>query len=132
MQMKSCLIVLLFLSCFFSEAQETIEKFKIEKEPEAPAEFPGGMIAFSRFISKNITINGEINSFGCQTIYVNFTIESDGSVSNASILKGASGCPPCDEEVLRVIKLMPKWNPAKSNGKMVPTTWTIPIRIKLN
>lgn len=130
--MKLYLIFLLFISGICLNAQEPIEKFKIEKESEVIAEFPGGMIAFARFISKNIKLNGEIDSFGCQTIYVNFTIESDGSVSNASILRGAIGCEPCNEEVLRVIKLMPKWNPAKSNGKTVPATWTLPIRIKLN
>jgi len=132
MRVKLYLIFLLFIPGIYLNAQEPIEKFKIEKESEATAEFPGGMIEFGRFISKNITLTGEIDSFGCQTIYVKFTIESDGSVSNANILKGASGCPQCDEEVLRVIKLMPKWNPAKIQGKVVSTTWTIPIRIKLN
>lgn len=138
--MKLFLIFLFCLLSLFSKSQAVVEKILIEKEteqdtalkfPETPAEYPGGIIELSRFISKNVTLPNEIAGAGCITIYVKFTINSEGFVSDASILKGARDCPQCDEEVLRVIKLMPKWKPATSKGKAVANTWTLPVRFGL-
>lgn len=58
-----------------------------------------------------------------------FVVEKDGSLSNMrSII-------PCDPEVERAIidkfALMPKWNPAKVNGKAVRCFCVFPISVRL-
>lgn len=64
------------------------------------------------------------------TVYVNFTIEKDGNISNPRILRGiGSGC---DEETLRVIKLMPKWIPGEENGQTVRVQYNLPVKFKLD
>jgi protein TonB len=37
----------------------------------------------------------------------------------------------CDEEAIRVIKSMPKWNPGKQNGRPVNVKVFVPIVFKL-
>lgn len=39
--------------------------------------------------------------------------------------------PTFDEEAIRVVKSMPKWNPAKQNGKAVKTKYTVPVTFRL-
>ena len=60
------------------------------------------------------------------TVYASFIINTDGSLSDAKILKGLG--QSYDDEVLRVISLMPKWKPGKQNGKTVPTLMNIPVK----
>ena len=54
----------------------------------------------------------------------------DGSISNVKILRGIGG--GCDEEVIRIIKLMPKWNPGYQKGKAVKEQRNLPIKFTLD
>ncbi|MBA5792885.1 energy transducer TonB [Flavobacterium sp. xlx-214] len=40
--------------------------------------------------------------------------------------------PSLNKEVIRVIKSMPKWNPALENGEPIRSDFTLPIKIKIN
>ena len=62
-------------------------------------------------------------------IFVRFTVETDGSLSNISILHGLS--TDCDKEAIRVIRLMPKWNPATVDGTPISFKVCYPIQLKL-
>lgn len=62
-------------------------------------------------------------------VVVRFVIEKDGLITKIEILKKLGW--GCDEEAIRLIKLMPKWMPAKMNGKPVRTYFTLPIVFKL-
>jgi hypothetical protein len=54
----------------------------------------------------------------------------DGSVDKITIL---SQTPKAfNDEVIRVLKLMPKWKPGINNGKEVNVKMLIPINISLN
>jgi hypothetical protein len=59
-------------------------------------------------------------------IFIRFIVESDGSLSDIKIMKGLS-CPEYNEEVLRVAKLFPEWQPGKNNGKPVRVFYTIRV-----
>ncbi len=58
-----------------------------------------------------------------------FVIEKDGSLVQLQTMRGI--CKPIEEECLRVIKLMPEWNPGMQNGVPVRVRFTLPIRFKL-
>lgn len=64
------------------------------------------------------------------TVFVKFVIQKDGSVANIETLKSVGY--GCDEEVIRVVSNMPKWVPAKKDGKPVATSFTLPIKFKLD
>ena len=62
-------------------------------------------------------------------VYVGFVVGKDGSIRDVQVKRGIAG--GCNEEAIRVIKLMPNWNPGKQNGKAVSVAFTIPVKFKL-
>jgi protein TonB len=91
----------------------------------APA-FPGGDGARQKFLQDNIKYPQMARERGIQgTVYVGYVIERDGSVSNVKILRGIGG--GCDEEALRVVMNMPRWEPGKQRGKPVRVQFNMPI-----
>ncbi|WP_210466655.1 energy transducer TonB [Rufibacter roseolus] len=97
---------------------------KVEKEPE----FPGGQEAFMRFLGNNFRISPvDARSRVSGTVLVSFVVGVDGTLSDFKVVKSLS--KGLDAEALRVLKLMPRWKPAISNGKPVPYTMTVPYKI---
>ena len=92
--------------------------------------YPGGENARNRFLAENIIYPSKAISAGIQgRIYISFIIEAEGLVTNVQLIKGiGSGC---DEEAVRVVKLMPKWNPGKLKGKAVRVLFNMPIDFNL-
>jgi len=98
----------------------------VEEEPS----FPGGNEALFKYLENNTIYPAISKVSGIQgTVHVTYVVEPDGSISNVKILKGIGG--GCDEEALRVVKNMPKWEPGKQRGKPVRVQFNLPIRFIL-
>ncbi|SOD18374.1 energy transducer TonB [Pedobacter xixiisoli] len=95
------------------------------------AEFPGGISKARQFIANNLKYPREAQENEIEgTVRVKFMVELDGSISNIEIVnKLGYGL---DQEVIRVIKRMPKWAPAKNDGKPVRSYFTMPISFRVN
>ena len=92
------------------------------------AEFPGGTEALKKFIADNLKYPETAKENGIQgKCYLQFIVSENGYVSNVKIRKGVADCPECDQEAIRVIKVMPKWKPGKINAKPVNSTYTLPM-----
>ena len=90
------------------------------------AEYPGGLEAMSSYIAKSVVYPEKAKTDGVQgKVYVQFIVEKDGSVGDVTVLRGVGG--ECDEEALRVVKSMPKWQPATFKGNPVRSKYVIPI-----
>lgn len=103
-----------------------------EVEIEEQAQFPGGCAAMMKFVSENIvypSIKYDQQLGG--KVVLKFVVEEDGSLTNIQVAKGMLGCPECDEEAIRVVKLMPKWIPAKVGEKIIRSKFILPIQICL-
>ena len=89
--------------------------------------FPGGNGALLDWLSKNIHYTS-----GCASIQgrvvVSFFVEPDGSLSDIELVRKVA--PELDEEVLRVVKAMPKWIPASQNNKPIRAKFTMPITFR--
>ena len=85
--------------------------------------FPGGQAKLTKFLSDNLKRPTEAVE---GTVYASFIVNEDGSITEAKILRGIG--KSYDEEVIRVINLMPKWIPGKQNGKAVATLFNIPVK----
>lgn len=109
------------------EHTDTILKFA-EKMPE----YPGGLAALYKFIEVNTKYPTQERNEGIQgTVYAKIVVNKDGSISNPTILKSIVGHSNFDQEVLRVIKLMPNWVPGENNGQKVDVEYTLPFRFKI-
>ncbi len=62
-------------------------------------------------------------------VVVQFVVETDGSVSNVQCLRDIGA--GCGEEAMRVVKMMPPWNPGKQRGRAVRVMFTLPVKFKL-
>ena len=89
--------------------------------------FPGGNGAMLDWLSKNIHYTS-----GCASIHgrvvVSFFVEPDGSLSDIELVQKVD--PELDNEVLRVVKAMPKWIPVVHNGKAIRAKYTLPITFR--
>lgn len=97
---------------------------------DVPPAFKGGETAMYNFINSKIVypqaakeslISGKVN--------LRFSIDTDGTVSGVSVLKGIN--PELDAEAVRVIKLLPAWNPATLEGNPVKVWYMMPVTFKL-
>lgn len=122
-----------------TEVQEYIPVAEEEEEAEeviftvveSMPDFPGGDAARIKYLNENIKYPQMARESGIQgRVFVTFVVEKDGNVTDVRVLRGIGG--GCDEEAVRVIKNMPKWNPGKQRGKSVRVQFNMPILFKLN
>lgn len=98
----------------------------VERKPE----FPGGKEALYKFLSAQVKYPLEASEFNISgKIFVTFIVNENGNIRNPQIVKGLGY--GVDEEVLRVILTMPKWLPARQNGKAVRSEFALPIQFTL-
>jgi len=98
---------------------------------ETDAEYVGGEKARIAFLSKNIKYPEEARKNGIQgRVYVTFVVEKDGSLTDVQVTRGIGY--GCDDEAVRVIKLMPNWIPGKQRGEPVRVQFNLPIRFSLD
>ena len=110
--------------------EEEIVEAEIFKVVEVMPEFPGGAAKMMEYIQKNIKYPLMARESDIQgRVFVNFVVEPDGSISNVTVMRGIGG--GCDEEAVRVVNSMPKWNPGKQRGTAVRCSFTVPIIFKL-
>ena len=112
-----------------AETEDTI----ICTDEETPAQFPGGEEALYAFLFNNLIYPQKAKNFDHQgKVIVAFDVEKDGSLSNITVKK--SVWPELDSEAVRVISLMPKWQPATliSSGEPVRTHMAMPINFQLD
>jgi len=121
------LFMLVSLATFAQDKSEMKEEvlYTAEKMPE----YPGGIEALYKLIGGNLLYPDTILETAKEgRVVLRFVISSTGDVTDISVLKGLSKA--CDEEAIRVMKLVPKWIPAQQDGKNVAVYNTLPIYFK--
>lgn len=97
---------------------------------DEPPVFKGGEVSMYKFINSKLiypkaakekNITGKVN--------VRFSVDTDGSITSVSVVKGIN--PELDSEAIRVIKLLPAWEPGKLEGKPVKVWYSIPVTFTL-
>lgn len=110
--------------------EEEINETEIFTVVESMPRFPGGEAELYKYLSKNIVYPTMAQESGVQgRVYVTFVVEVDGSITDIKILRGIGG--GCDEEAVRVVRSMPRWNPGKQRGQPVRVQYNLPVRFVL-
>lgn len=120
-------VVLFLLTSFFGFSQDAEEPVYTVVDQEA--EFIGGNEQMQWFISQNL----KYPVIACVQgkVFVNVTVEQDGSLSNIRVTKGIPDCSECDEEAIKVVRLMPSFKPALKYGTIVRSYLDFPVTFKL-
>ncbi len=130
MRVFKLIVISLFAFQSMTMCQNVKDENYIYKAEECDllAQFPEGNEKLSEFISTNFNwVQGQITVSG--NVFVSFTVNSNGSIDDVKLEKGL--CTTCDMEAMRLIKSMPKWIPAKKDGKFVRSKMVIPINFSL-
>ncbi|MCX6325304.1 MAG: energy transducer TonB [Bacteroidia bacterium] len=91
---------------------------------------PGGDELIMKYIARNIHYPETASANGIQgQVVIKFFISSKGNVSGYELVKNAS--PDLDAEALRVLKTLTKFEPARRDGKPVPSWYYLPITFAL-
>lgn len=92
-----------------------------ERDPE----FPGGQEGLMKFLRRYLSTPESLGKDEKKVVKIKFKIDADGSINTLEIV--TSGGLKFDNEVVRVMKKMPKWVPALQNGINVPVNYMLPV-----
>ncbi len=135
--MKKILILIFLLGASHhligQSSNDILETTKSEdKIFETAPEPKNGMTGFMKFISSNIKYPRDARKQGKQgEVLVEFVVSSDGTVKSESVRIVKSVFESIDKEVLRVMRLSPKWTPGTRNGQPIDMRMVIPIFFRL-
>jgi protein TonB len=128
------IIYLIILFCLFSfveniDAQEITKDNVYEKVDVMPA-YPGGVKALINTVASNVKYPEEAKKDGIEgKVLVQFYVDKDGKIIDSKVIQGIGH--GCDEEALRVIKLLKPFSPGLEKGKPVIVRLVLPIAFKL-
>lgn len=97
---------------------------------EQMPQFPGGDEALLKFIKDNLRYPQASFEAGTEgRVTIRFVITKEGAVTDVVVIRSLDSL--CDQEAMRVVKMMPTWIPGRQLGKMVPVYYTLPVVYKL-
>ena len=105
-----------------SHQEDNTPSVKIyQRDPQ----FPGGYEAFATFMRRNLVTPEELEIGEKKIVRIKFIVGKDGSITDIVILESPG--KDYDKEVRRVIKKMPKWEPAIQNDINVAVGYVLPV-----
>lgn len=119
-----------------TEDQDKPEVVDMYNEPvdfrvvEDLPQFPGGASEFMKWLTKNLKYPPSAQNRKVKgKVVAQFIVNTDGSVSDLELTEHLEAA--CDREVLRVLRMMPKWQAGVMNAKPCRTKVCIPIVFNL-
>lgn len=98
---------------------------------EQNAMFPGGDEACMKWLAENLKYPSICQEQGVQgRVVVKFVVNRDGSIVDVEIVRSPD--PNLAKEAERVVKMMPKWHPARQGNKAVRSRFNLPVMFRLN
>ena len=116
------MVLFMAISCVHTvnevDEKTSTQNNEIVLDADEKPSYVGGMEQLIAYLSNNIKYPVDAKENGIEgKVIVSFVVEIDGSISNTMVEKGVH--PMLDQEALRVVKMMPKWNPGKKDGENV-------------
>jgi len=138
--MKPILITIAFLTVFsvanaqsklkHSDTLQVSDEVHYTDDDYTMPSFPGGLKQFYNYLAKSIHYPASAIKNNAQgKVYLDFTVEKDGSIDNIKVVRGIS--KDINAEAIRVFKNSPKWIPGTHHKKPEPVRYTIPMNFAL-
>ena len=100
--------------------------------PESQPEFPGGWNAVKEYLQLNIRYPKECVENRIEgKAFVRFSVEKNGKIKDVELAR-SSGNSLLDNEAIRVVKKMPRWNPGTIYNKPEGMAVTMPVEFRLD
>ena len=89
-------------------------------------QFPGGPTEFMKWLTRNLKYPKSVEELKQQgEVIAEFIVNKDGSITDVKVVK--SFHPLCGREVLRVLRMMPRWTAGIQDGEPCRTKVSIPV-----
>ena len=99
---------------------------KLVKRMRPQPTYPGGFEAMYEFFKKEMRHpEGVEMEPDNSRVIIRFIVEKDGRLTHFEVIHSPD--EKLSEEALRLVKLMPRWSPAKNKGKVVRCLFTVPV-----
>lgn len=102
----------------------------LENAEEMP-KFPGGVNGLMQYLAKHIKYPTDAQRNRTEgRVILQMIVNKDGRVINPKIIQSVS--PSLDNEAIRLVLNMPRWEPGKDKGEPVAVQYTLPISFTLH
>ena len=116
-------------SCGSDSDDQLEEETPIDTTSVMPT-FPGGTEALMQYLKENVKYPPQAEREGIEgRVVCSFVVLEDGTVSDIEV--AISVHPLLDNEVVRVLELMPKWIPGKQKGMPMKVRYSLPVTFRL-
>jgi hypothetical protein len=110
---------------------DSITDSYVAKFVEQMPTFPGGSDSLNRFFRKNFYYPKSHDSLLQSIVIIGFVVDTNGNIIGGRIpRKYKKDLTLLDKEALKVLSLMPRWNPGECNNKKVPVYISLKWRIE--
>jgi TonB family protein len=130
-QRKMELADLIAISPYYKNANGKTVYYKAEVDPS----YIGGMDAMKDFLKENLTYPDAAEDDALEgTVFVDFVVAENGKVTEVTATSNTYGDADAlfSAEALRVVNLMPDWEPGRQNGQAVDVKYSVPITFMAN
>ncbi|UPS43769.1 TonB family protein [Prevotella sp. E15-22] len=108
------------------EEDEVISFRVVEDLPQ----FPGGAVEMMKWLQRNLKYPPVVQERKIQgKVVAEFIVNKDGSLTDFKVVKSLNSM--CDREVLRVLRMMPRWTAGVQNDQPCRTKVCIPVVFKM-
>jgi len=98
----------------------------VDKMPK----FPGGDVELRKYIATNVNYPEGAKAKKIEgKVYVRFAVNPSGNVVKPPVARGVH--PLLDDEAIRVVKSLPKWEPGSHRGEPVSVWFLVPVTFRL-
>lgn len=109
---------------------EEVDDDRVYDVVEENASFPGGDAECMKWLQQNIKYPSICQEQGVQgRVIVAFVVNRDGSIVDVKVVRSPD--EHLSAEAMRVVKLMPKWKPARQGNKTVRSRFNLPVMFRL-
>lgn len=103
----------------------------ILRDPEVKARFHGEVDSLKKYLNENVKLSPRCIEVQCVVI-LEFVVETDGSITSINVLSSyCGGCQEYVNDAVRLVKAMPKWDPAQDDGQPCRSYFQLPITFAL-
>lgn len=113
------------------EVNEKLKGTPVLTVVEQMPAYPGGMAALMEYFKENMRYPASAKERGLQgRVTVQFVVDKDGSIKKPKVIRSID--QELDEEALRLVKSMSKWESGRQNGEPVAVKFAVPVPFKLD